>query len=127
MRLRHITGAEQRIAESEFVVSAPEAYRGHWAEVFGNDQPIRVEIGMGKGKFIMELARRNPQINYLGAEVAKYLKKKLAGETAHSGKTDNTQYRYYVSDDIAGFEQLGGIFLEREINGQVTKIDIEKY
>ena len=69
MRLRHITGAEQRIAESEFVVSAPEAYRGHWAEVFGNDRPIRVEIGMGKGKFIMELARRNPQINYLGVEV----------------------------------------------------------
>ncbi len=62
-----------------------------------------------------------------GAEVAKYLKKKLAGETAHSGKTDKTQYHYYVSDDIAGFEQLGGIFLEREINGQVTKIDIEKY
>lgn len=62
-----------------------------------------------------------------GAEVAKYLKKKLAGETAHGGAADKTQYRYYVSDDTAGFETLGGIFLEREINGQVTKIDIEKY
>ena len=62
-----------------------------------------------------------------GAEVAKYLKKKLAGETAHGGTADKTQYRYYVSDDTAGFETLGGIFLEREINGQVTKIDIEKY
>ncbi len=62
-----------------------------------------------------------------GAEVAKYLKKKLDSENAHSGQTDENQYRYYVSDDISSFEQLGGIFLEREINGQVNKIDIEKY
>ena len=62
-----------------------------------------------------------------GAEVAKYLKKKLDDEMAHSEKIDEQQYRYYVSDDISSFEELGGIFLEREINGQVTKIDIEKY
>ncbi len=62
-----------------------------------------------------------------GAEVAKYLKKKLHDETAHSENTDETQYRYYVSDDVAGFEELGSIFLEREINGQVSKIDIERY
>ena len=62
-----------------------------------------------------------------GAEVAKYLKKKLDDEMAHSDKIDTEQYRYYVSDDISSFEELGSIFLEREINGQVTKIDIEKY
>lgn len=62
-----------------------------------------------------------------GAEVAKYLKKKLDGENAHSESTDEDRYRYYVSDDVSSFEELGGIFLEREINGQVTKIDIEKY
>lgn len=62
-----------------------------------------------------------------GAEVAKYLKKKLDDELAHSSRTDENQYRYYVSDDISSFEELGSIFLEREINGQVNKIDIEKY
>ena len=62
-----------------------------------------------------------------GAEVAKYLKKKLDSDMAHSDKTEENRYRYYVSDDISSFEELGGIFLEREINGQVTKIDIEKY
>ena len=62
-----------------------------------------------------------------GAEVAKYLKKKFDREMMHSDKTDEEQYRYYVSDDISSFEQLGGIFLEREINGQVSKIDIEQY
>lgn len=62
-----------------------------------------------------------------GAEVAKYLKKKLDGEMAHSDGADGKQYRYYVSDDVSSFEELGGMFLEREINGQVNKIDIEKY
>ena len=63
-----------------------------------------------------------------GAEVVKYLKKKLTKENLlHDGKCDENQYRYYVSDDISSFEELGGIFLEREINGQVNKIDIEKY
>ena len=62
-----------------------------------------------------------------GAEVAKYLKKKLDDEMSHSDKIDEYQYRYYVSDDISSFEELGSIFLEREINGQVNKIDIERY
>lgn len=63
-----------------------------------------------------------------GAEVAKYLKKKLTKEDMlHSKIADKTQYQYYVSDDISSFEELGSIFLEREINGQVNKIDIEKY
>ena len=69
MRLRHITGAEQRIAESVHVVSDPETHRGRWPEVYGNDRPIYVEIGMGKGKFLMDLARQNPQFNYLGVEI----------------------------------------------------------
>lgn len=63
-----------------------------------------------------------------GAEAAIYLKKKLANENMlHDGKTESDQYRYYVSDDVSSFEELGGIFLEREINGQVERIDIEKY
>lgn len=63
-----------------------------------------------------------------GAEVAKYLKKKLKREDMlHDKNTTDDKYRYYVSDDISSFEELGGIFLEREINGQVDKIDIEKY
>lgn len=63
-----------------------------------------------------------------GAQVAKYLKKKLNNEDMlHDERVDDHQYSYYVSDDISSFEELGGIFLEREINGQVSKIDIEKY
>lgn len=68
MRLRHIPGAEERIESSPFVVQMPENKKGHWTEVFGNDHPIEIEVGMGKGKFIMELARKNPDINYVGIE-----------------------------------------------------------
>ena len=68
MRLRHIPGAEEEIAASPFVIHEPEKNRGRWNEVFGNNNPIEIEVGMGKGKFIMELAAAHPEINYIGIE-----------------------------------------------------------
>lgn len=68
MRLRNVTGSREMIAKSGYVVQEPKQNRGKWAEEFGNEYPIRLEIGMGKGKFLMELARRNPQVNYIGIE-----------------------------------------------------------
>ena len=69
MRLRHIPGAEKQIEESTFVIQEPEQKKGCWAEVFGNGNPIHIEVGMGKGKFLMELAQQNPDINYVGIEM----------------------------------------------------------
>ena len=68
MRLRHIPGAEEEIAASPFVIQEPEKNRGRWNEVFGNNNPIEIEVGMGKGKFIMELAAAHPESNYIGIE-----------------------------------------------------------
>jgi tRNA (guanine-N7-)-methyltransferase len=68
MRLRNVTGSREIIAESEYVIHEPQEYKGKWHQVFGNSNPVHIEIGMGKGRFIMELARRNPQINYVGIE-----------------------------------------------------------
>lgn len=68
MRLRNVTGSREVIAASDLVVHEPQAYRGKWHEIFGNHNPIRLEIGMGKGRFIMDLARKNPDINYVGIE-----------------------------------------------------------
>lgn len=68
MRLRNVTGSREMIAESRFVVHEPQEQKGRWREVFGNDNPIHIEIGMGKGKFIMALAQANPDINYIGIE-----------------------------------------------------------
>lgn len=68
MRLRHIKGAEEQIAESPYVVRNPKNLKGKWHTLFGNGNPIRIEVGMGKGKFIMELAEKNPDVNYVGIE-----------------------------------------------------------
>lgn len=68
MRLRNVTGSREMIADNEFVIHEPEKMKGKWREFFGNDNPIYVEIGMGKGRFIMTLASQNPDINYIGIE-----------------------------------------------------------
>lgn len=68
MRLRNIRGSREMVAENVYVVHEPEQYKGKWNTLFGNDNPIHVEIGMGKGKFIMQLAENNPKINYIGIE-----------------------------------------------------------
>ena len=68
MRLRNVKGSRETIAANEYVVHTPEEYKGKWHEFFGNENPIHIEVGMGKGKFIMELAKQNPDINYIGIE-----------------------------------------------------------
>lgn len=68
MRLRNITGSREVIGESRFVIQEPGKQRGRWKERFGNTNPIQIEIGMGKGKFLHTLAKQNPDINYIGIE-----------------------------------------------------------
>jgi tRNA (guanine-N7-)-methyltransferase len=69
MRLRNIAGSREAIAESRFTVKEPEKMKGLWKkEVFGNSKPIHIEIGMGKGRFLMDMAQLNPDINYIGIE-----------------------------------------------------------
>lgn len=68
MRLKHVKGAEEYIENSVHVVQEYKEQKGKWKSFFGNENPIHIEIGMGKGQFMMELAARNPQINYIGIE-----------------------------------------------------------
>ena len=68
MRLRNISGSRETIGESLFVVHDPKEQKGRWKELFLNDHPIQIEIGMGKGKFLHTLAKENPQINFVGIE-----------------------------------------------------------
>jgi tRNA (guanine-N7-)-methyltransferase len=68
MRLRHIPGAEQQIEESPHVIHEPKEKRGKWQQIFGNNHPIWIEVGMGKGKFVLEMAQKYPEINFVGIE-----------------------------------------------------------
>lgn len=68
LRLRNVPGSREAIAESNLAINEPQVLKGKWNEEFGNNNPIRIEIGMGKGRFITQLALENPDINYVGIE-----------------------------------------------------------
>ena len=70
MRLRNIPGSREAIAVSEYVIheDVMEEKRGCWQEVFKNTNPLYIEVGMGKGKFITQLAQSHPNANYVGIE-----------------------------------------------------------
>ncbi|MCR5589961.1 MAG: tRNA (guanosine(46)-N7)-methyltransferase TrmB [Lachnospiraceae bacterium] len=69
MRLKNVPGSREAVAASEFAINDPAALKGLWAEeAFKNTNPIHIEVGMGKGKFISQLAALHPEINYIGIE-----------------------------------------------------------
>lgn len=68
MRLRNIKGSRESIGASPYVVHEPEQYKGKWNTMFEHRQPLRVEVGMGKGKFLMAMAAEHPEMNYIGIE-----------------------------------------------------------
>ena len=70
MRLRYKPWAKDKLLEyPQYVIHEPEQYRGNWDNVFAVRQPIHIEIGTGKGRFITEMAKENPTINYIGIEL----------------------------------------------------------
>lgn len=109
MRLRHIPGSEEAVAASPYVVQVPEEKKGNWHKLFGNTNPIAVEVGMGKGKFIMELARENPERNYIGIE--RYSSVLLRGlEKREELELDNIWFLCVDAKD------LGNIFEQGEVD-----------
>ena len=68
MRLRNIPGANETVAASPYCIQNAAEHRGQWHAFFENDHPIHIEIGMGKGRFLMDLAALHPEINYIGIE-----------------------------------------------------------
>lgn len=68
MRLRNVPGSRETLAASDCCYETPKELKGSWRRIFGNDHPVRIEIGMGKGRFITRLAIQNPEINYIGIE-----------------------------------------------------------
>ena len=116
MRLRNVKGSRETIAANEYAMSVPEeyeSYKGRWREFFGNENPIHIEIGMGKGIFIMELAKANPDINYIGIE--KYSSVLVrALEKRPELETNNLVFIRMDAEDIVKVfdkEEIGRIYL----------------
>lgn len=68
MRLKNIKGASEIVQKGKYFISEPSQYKGSWHKLFNNSNPIYIEIGMGKGNFIIKNALLHPNINYIGIE-----------------------------------------------------------
>lgn len=108
MRLKNIAGSREVIAESIYVVHDEMNQAGKWNSIFNNDHEIHIEIGMGKGKFITEMARLHPDINYIGIE--KYSSVLL--RAVQKMQEDPISNLYFVRMDAESIEQ---VFKENEI------------
>lgn len=80
MRIRNIQNAQEMIDQNPYVISSPQEFRGQYQKIFNNNNPIHLEIGMGKGDFLINMALQNPNLNFIGLEkyssiVARALKK----------------------------------------------------
>lgn len=109
MRLRNVKGARETIAANTYVIKNAEDQKGKWNQVFGNDNPIHLEIGMGKGKFLMQLAEENPDINYIGIEkYSSVLVRALEKRAEYEGENV-----YFLRMDA---EEIPNIFAKGEID-----------
>lgn len=110
MRLRNVKGANDKIDNDDYTIKRPKEQKGKWKELFGNNKPIHIEIGMGKGKFIMELARKNPYINYIGIEkFSSVLVRAIEKRQLLSEELNNL---YFIRMDA---EELNEVFEKDEI------------
>jgi tRNA (guanine-N7-)-methyltransferase len=72
MRLRNKPWADERLSQyPNYVIAEPTSHKGQWSQVFGNEHPLFIEVGTGKGRFITEMAKAHPDINFIGIEVFK--------------------------------------------------------
>ncbi|MGN1317477.1 MAG: tRNA (guanosine(46)-N7)-methyltransferase TrmB [Lachnospirales bacterium] len=91
MRFRKKPWAEREMATNKAIIDEPRRYKGKWSKVFGNDNPIHIEIGCGKGQFLSKMSVANPNINYIGIEkessvIVSALKKSREAETGNNLK-----------------------------------------
>lgn len=110
MRLRNIPYADEVIADSPWVIKEPAEKKGGWNQVFGNGNPLHIEVGMGKGQFITEMALRNPDINYIGIE--RYTSVLLRAVQKRAKLETDIPNLYYLCVDA---KELPDLFAEGEV------------
>lgn len=116
MRLRNIPGSRETIAASEFVVheDVMKEKRGCWNTVFGNNKPLYIEVGMGKGRFITELAIRHPENNYVGIEKYSSVLLRALEKREQLPELDNLLFLRMDAEELPlvfGKDEVAGIYL----------------
>lgn len=116
MRLRNIPGSRETIARSRYVVQEDimKSRRGRWNEVFGNSHPLYIEVGMGKGKFIAELAGLHPEYNFVGIEKYSSVLVRAVKKREEQQELENLLFLRMDAEELPevfGPEEVAGIYL----------------
>jgi tRNA (guanine-N7-)-methyltransferase len=114
MRQRKVKNEEERLAEHHrYLIEEPKTRRGNWREVFENGNGIYAELGCGKGKFIMTLAERNPDRNYIAIEGRGSIILRALEKATGEGLTNIVFVKEYIKDVTEYFaeNELSGIYL----------------
>lgn len=114
MRLRNIKNAQEKLLDfPTLVIQNPNQYIGKWSTVFGNNNDIYLEIGMGKGKFITTHASRNTNINYIGLEISDSMVLKAAREINLKGLNNLKLMNYDAAKlkEVFSVKSISKIFL----------------
>lgn len=113
MRLRNIPGAESALREYPTFVDNPVSFKGRWRERFGNDNPIHVEIGCGKGRFINTLAERHPDVNFIAVELKAEVVLRAVQRTEYREIPNLAfvQFNAAVLTDLFGDHEISRLFL----------------
>ena len=108
MRLKNVPGAREAIAASDLVIKDAESLKGKWREYWGNDKEIHIEVGMGKGKFMMGMAKAHPDVNYIGIEMYSSVLYR-AVQKLELEPLDNLKYLLLDAKDIANVFDKGEV------------------
>lgn len=114
MRQRKVKNEEERLAEHhQYLIGDPKALKGNWQSVFENGNAIYVELGCGKGKFIMTLAERDPNRNYIAVEGRGSIILRALEKAAQEGLNNIVFVKEYIRDteEYFGEDELSGLYL----------------
>lgn len=109
MRRRKIKGSDQKlISYDNYVITSAGDHKGRWRELFGNNHPLHLEIGMGRGSFLKKFAEKIPEINYIGIETKEEVMLYGVKESAEAA-LPNIKFIWQNADDLTDFFSPGEI------------------
>lgn len=109
MRMRKKKNCAARIERcGDIRITNPENYKGKWHEIFGNDNPIHVEIGCGKGSFVAGMAKLYPDVNFIAIEKVEDVIV-MAMEKAIDNEIENVRFMDLDAERIEDFFEKGEI------------------
>lgn len=112
MRLRKVKGAAETIAANPtIVVQNEKELKGNWQSVFEKDQPLYIEVGMGKGQFVIGMAQKNPHLNFIGIEKFDSVMVRALEKVIEAGELPNLKLLKIDADELTD------IFAENEVSG----------